>query len=110
VRERLDWEWNGLCSLEPLLQSDHHHDDNDNDNDNDCRSSDNNKGSVKEKGSSSSGISGSGHSNGLLTIRQEDLDVAKEHIRKLNKTNYQNGNRSPLMMKYFIPSNLSTWQ
>eukprot|EP01036_Dinobryon_divergens_P027794 gene27794-36621_t len=106
VRERLDWEWNGLCSLEPLLQSDHDNDDDD------CHGSGDNIGSVKGKGSGSGSGSGSssGHRKGLLTIRQEDLDVAKEQIRKLNETNYQNDSRSPLIMKYFIPSNLSTWQ
>ena len=62
LRERLDWEWGGLCSLQSFIQSPEH----------DSPQGDNN--------SSSHG------GQLLLSIRQEDLDAAMDQIRKLNQT------------------------
>ena len=89
MRERLDWEWNGLCSLQSLLQPNHVDDEN-------CNNGDRNsvEGNASSRSSSISGSisddDGGGGGNSsmgrLLTIQLEDLDAAKEQIRKLNET------------------------
>ena len=61
MRERLDWEWNGLCSLKRFLRPENY--------------------SLDKGGDIEGDIS-----EVILSIRQDDLDLAMEQIQKLNET------------------------